>query len=127
MQIVSNIFGTFKKMLRGPGSILQGGIIINQLSSMDLKSKIGDLNKCWERGGMPTNVMDFNKCFVFLGGGIFQNIVRTREICLRDSVEGHAKLFYGLEKNVGGMEVMPKYNCMDLKKCWGGGVMPKYI
>ena len=35
--IVSNVFGTMEKMLRGPGSLLQGGIIIDQLSSIDIK------------------------------------------------------------------------------------------
>ena len=33
---------------------------------------------------------------------------------------GLCQIFYGLEKNVGGGGVMPKY-FMDLKKCWGGG------
>ena len=53
----------------------------------------------------------------------------------------YAKIFYGLEKMLGGGGVMPKYFmdlkkclgvrqqilCMDFKKNWGGVVMPKYF
>ena len=36
------------------------------------------------------------------------------------------KYVSALEKNAGGVGVMPKY-FIDLKKCWGGGRLGPYI
>ena len=81
VRIVSNIFGTLEKMLRGPGSLLQGGSVRPILYGH--KTRRGDLKKCW--GVMSKyNCMDLKK-YVGEGRG------------------GYAKIFYGLEKMLGGL------------------------
>ena len=107
MGIVFNIFGIFEKMLREA----QGGIIIDQLSSMDIKE--GTL-KNMGGGGV---------------GWLCQNIFMDLKKCW----EGYAKIFYGGLKLFGGLKnvwgVCQQILCMDLKKKLGGGgvVMPKYF
>ena len=98
-------FGIFEKMLREA----QGGIIIDQLSSMDIKE--GTLKN--------------------MGGGVVwlcQNIFMDLKKCW----EGYAKIFYGGLKLFGGLKnvwgVCQQILCMDLKKKIGGGVvMHKYF
>ena len=94
-----NIFGIFEKMLREA----QGGIIIDQLSSMDIKE--GTLKNMGGVCGvvMPKYFYGFEKML----GGLCQNILWGVEIV------------WGVEKCLGGMPTNFVYGFE--KKNWGGG------
>ena len=97
--IVFNIFGIFEKMLREA----QGGIIIDQFSSMDIKE--GTLKNMGGVCGvvMPKYFYGFEKML----GGLCQNILWGVEIV------------WGVEKCLGGMPTNFVHGFE--KKNWGGG------